>query len=211
MRLTEAAKHNGIEFGFFQIKFSCKVFTFLFVLSFNLVLSQVVSAQVYQYVDKKGNLCFTDDLSEVPKAKRDKITSLAPGDAESENPENFQPESSIANDKIEKETENEGILDKNLETIPNAEAIEREQKQLERERKKLFKRQQNLKNISVGTMGPEERLEFTNKAEKLNREIEEYEKRRQNFSEKVKNYNKKVRKKTVIKGVDSSFSSPRAK
>jgi len=189
--IIKKIKKNGFFFLFHPLYL---FLTFLIVL-FSFLFNESTSADYFKYKDENGNICFTDDLSKVPKQKRDKIKSFASGNNVTPKSESLQQKSLGEHEKIVEETPNILHLDKTLDI--KAEAIEMEKQQLAREREKLLKRQQNLENKSVGTMGPEERLEFTNKAEELNREIEEYEKRRQNFSEKVKNYNKKVRKKNA--------------
>ncbi|WP_462267649.1 DUF4124 domain-containing protein [Desulfobacter sp.] len=170
--------------------------TFLIIL-FSLLFNESTSADYFKYKGENGNICFTDDLSKVPKQKREKIKTFDSGNNVTVKSESLQQKSLGEHEKIVEETQNKLNLDKTPDIKAEAEAIEMEKQQLASEREKLLKRQQNLKNKSVGTMGPEERLEFINKAEDLNREIKEYEKRRQNFSEKVKNYNNKVTNKNA--------------
>ena len=141
---------------------------------------QPLFADYYQYVDETGSVLFTDDLSVVPKEQRSKVKSV-----ESEIP---KPVFSM-DAQAEIRGDGEGVSSELTET---AKKLEKEKLQLDEILKDLDVRRSYLKSQEVQKMTTDEKVEYLNQVEMLNREIKQYGKSRMQFSEMVDQYNMRV-------------------
>ena len=137
------------------------------------------SAEFYRYVDKHGNVLYTDDLSKVPADQREQARAYD---------ESFgkpaKPQASPA---------------PQAPAAPNpaaAQALEAERKQLEeqeqtlnREYDDLMKQRAALDEEKANAVTPAQIKEYNQKIVDFNSRIQSYEGKRDAYSEKVKTFN----------------------
>lgn len=148
------------------------------------------NAELYQYYDKTGTLCYTDDLSKVPKEQRSRMDTLPEVESKSENeyttkqraPEKKQRKNSRTN-------AGEGGADR---LVKEARKLERIKKQLDREYRRLKNRRDELKRLSSKDMDEKETERFNKKARILNKQTIEYKEKRRAYKKRVESYNRKL-------------------
>ena len=170
-----------------------KIYLFLSVLLVLIFSSPgTLIANYYQFVDDKGNICFTDNLADVPKEQREHIESFSSVDGEAalESSKEIEPEKS--NDEVQE------VLNSEDDTLDRIAAELRKEKQnLNEKMETLNERQMELKQKVFGNMSSGERQDHKKKVKALNREIRQYKKQREAFRRKLAQYNKKVRQKNI--------------
>lgn len=131
-----------------------------------LTSASLVMAEYYQYVDKDGTKHFTDDLSQVPKNQRPNLKTY----------QTIQPP-----------PENESS-DTKVQGSDNAltiEALMAENDTLKKEYDALNKKKETLSEQKKTLSGKEYNTQITG----LNLEIKHYQKRREDYNDRVKEFN----------------------
>ncbi len=181
--------------------------SFAILLFLSLTFDISISSEYYQYKDKDGVVHFTDDLSEIPKDQREKVTSFESLTSEGIRPSSLlnEEKKDFYDDQSEKEEqvldegeamESEAMDDKLLQTSAS---LQRERAELEQVFENLQKRRTSLTEMLVRKKTPEEKQTYMEKVNQLNVEIKEYEDRQKQFSEKVEIYNNNVKQKNLSK------------
>jgi hypothetical protein len=155
----------------------------LFIILITLLFSTVGAfAEFYKYIDKEGNILFTDDLSEVPENQR-------PGVIEYGEPEK---KTGLSEESVEIQPGEDGQLD-NTTNDPAADlnhrknALEQEYILLKKEKEELVNTKKNLKTKA--------QIENYNKKVLLIKEkIEHYQKNRDELNAEIEKYNKSIQK-----------------
>ena len=156
----------------------------LFVILITLLFSTAaVFAEFYKYVDKEGNILFTDNLSEVPQNQRPVVAEYD----ETKNQTDESKKSGYAKETAENQPEEESVDNTNNDPVVDfnnrKKALEQEHILMEKENAELANIKKNLKtkaqiesyNKKVLSMN-EKIKNFTKNRTKLNTEIEEYNK-----------------------------------
>ena len=180
-------------------------FAILLFLSLNVDIS--ISSEYYQYKDKNGVVHFTDDLSEIPKDQREKVTSFESLTSEGvravtiikRKKKNFYDDQSEKEEQVLDEGESlksDAMDDKLLQTSAS---LQRERAELEQVFENLQKKRTSLTEMLVRKKTPEEKQTYMEKVNQLNVEIKEYEDRQKQFTENTEIYNNNVKQKNLSK------------
>jgi hypothetical protein len=148
-------------------------------------ISGPASAEFYRYVDKHGNVLYTDDLSKVPADQRAKAQAYDESYSKPANPQDSPaPKAPLPN-------------------ATEAQALEVERKQLEeqerslnREYDDLMKQRATLDEEKVHAVTPAQIKEHNQKIVELNTRIKAYEGKRDAYSEKVNAFNERAKSQT---------------
>ncbi|MBI5550071.1 MAG: DUF4124 domain-containing protein [Desulfobacterales bacterium] len=148
-----------------------------------LVITGPACAEFYRYVDKHGNVLFTDDLSKVPADQREKTKAYDESFSKPAKPQaSPAPKAPAAQDPAQ------------------AQALETERKQLEdheqtlnREYDDLMKQRATLDEEKANAVTPAQIKEYNQKIVDFNSRIQSYEGKRDAYSEKVKAFNERAK------------------
>jgi len=158
-------------------------------------LSSFASAEFYRYVDKEGKVLYTDNLANVPEDQRpavDQFDDLYPDPTPENETEANLPKGDLKESEKTDVKETVGASEENLEAWEqrlNATGVK-----LRKEYESLMQRKEGLdKPIDAGLELPE-RKALAEEKRAFNKQIEDYEKRRQAFDEEAAAYNTRVEK-----------------
>jgi len=160
-----------------------KLFIFLILVLF----SASASAQFYRYVDKEGNILFTDDLSLVPKNQRAGVREYfevkSDTDDEKQDAKKAEKPQPLAEEK-----QAEGQYAANgLDEI--ARSLDRKKEELEKEYKAMMKEKEQLEKDKIKIRSKKGIKKYNEGTLKLNEKIENYEIKREAFNVEVGKYN----------------------
>lgn len=158
----------------------------IFIVLAVFMVSASVSAQYYQYRDSSGNLRFTDDISQVPESQRDDVkeyesVKTKPGAA---------PFPAAREDG--KKAPDAGTWDGQLRIT--AEELDRENKKLQQTFDELQKQKAALEKKASDKMSPDESRAYNQEIRRLNGKIEQYQKQRNAYVEKMDRFESQFRK-----------------
>ena len=172
---------------------------YVFGMAFFMLSAIPVSAKVYQYRDKNGQLHFTNALSGIPEDQQPQVPMeqpekpAEPTGTENNAPEKSMPETGKTTDpsKETPQAEDPGKPEK----IPFVEDLNKEKAALDDIHKRLMKRKKELKTEKETLKTPEQVREYQKKVTRLNKEIEVYKNRNKAFQKKADAYNAAAREK----------------
>lgn len=147
----------------------------------------VVFGDYYQYTDENGNLHFTDNLAEVPEAKRQEAKSFESVNTE---PSRASSNSRVSPGPPAKPAAASSTWDGQIRLT--AEELDREKSQLDQIFRELQQERSELLQKTPETMKPKEREIYREKIRKLNDRIAQYEKQQAAFKEKVERFNSRI-------------------
>ena len=143
------------------------------------------SAQMYQYKDENGNLCFADDLSRIPQSNYETLKIMP-------SVKNI-PQINVSNESITTvsaqpiDSSNDDERKKVLELIKIKEKLDKTYKLLQEKREPI------LSEKHSNNSSPEEFNAYRNKVLEYNAEIAVYQKRQEEFEKQVKAFSAKFK------------------
>jgi hypothetical protein len=150
------------------------------------------SAEYYRYVDKDGNVHYTDDLTSVPEDQRTDINEYT----------GFQSGSNVQ-EKDEQEEEMPQPLPENqqVKNIPDMDKFSEIKKQLDQKKEKLDEEYRALMEERKDIEKNKNKYRSNRQAKKYNKailefngKIEDYERRKKLFNKEVEEYNERIEK-----------------
>lgn len=150
-----------------------------------LALLRPASAEFYRYVDKHGNVLYTDDLSKVPADQREQARSYDESFSEPAKPaESSPPKAPAPQDPVTAQA-SEG----------ERRQLEEQEKILNREYEALMKQRASLDEEKAKAVTPAQIKEYNQKIVDFNTRIKAYEVKQDTYSEKVKAFNERSKSK----------------
>lgn len=152
--------------------------TIAFLILISLVTIPVWAAEFYRYVDKHGNVLFTDDLSNVPPEQRENVTAyegsktVEPVEAQSKAQEKVQ------DDKIKNQAQ-EGTRQR----------LEAMGKELDQEYEKLMEVRKELDEEKNQAVTNAQIKAYNQKIVEFNTRIKTYDEKRTAYADEVKQFN----------------------
>lgn len=150
------------------------------------------SAEFYKYIDEKGNIHYTDDLSTVPENQQTDIYEY--GEFQRNEYDNQEDKQNAIKSKPlfeEKQAWDQNETDDLAETKRRLdrkkEEFDKEYKALMQERDQITKDNKNLKSSAAAK-------KYNRIISKFNKKIADYETRKQVFDAEVEEYNTRVQK-----------------
>ena len=160
-------------------------------------LSGFASAEFYRYVDKEGKVHYTDNLANVPADQRrtvDQFEDVYPELTLEEETEAKLPEGDI---EASQESDIKETLEAGEEDLEAWEQrLNATGARLREEYDALMQKKEELRETSQKALTPPEREAVNEATRDLNRQIEDYEQRRQVFDKEAKAYNASIEKGT---------------
>jgi chromosome segregation ATPase len=157
-----------------------------------LLFSISASAEYYKYIDKDGNVHYTDDLTAVPENQRTDINEY--NEIQSSGADRQKDEKSL-------KTPETSIEQKQGQTKQDAFDFSEMKKQMDREKKALDEEYKTLMDERKQMQNAKEKLRtrtagkrYNKAVSELNERIEDYRQRKQKFDAEVERYNNQVEK-----------------
>jgi len=156
------------------------------------------SAEFYRYVDKDGNIHFTDNLSLVPESQRKGLQSYTefekkdetkPDESVKKNPSSPEslkkpglPSESVSCEALDETKKHLDLTGQELE-------LDREYRSLVQERKALQEEQKKASKNAIKVLNK--------KIQALNKKVEDYKIRQREYNKNVELYNAKIQKRNA--------------
>jgi hypothetical protein len=176
-----------------------KIRAYVFVVAFFMLPVIPTFAQVYQYRDPNGRLCFTNQLSDVPEDQLPEILMKQPKKpVEPQKTEETAPDQNPSGPEMPADPPTETPQAKNPDKplpIPIVEDLNKEKADLDKIHAQLMKRKNKLQKKKETLKTPEQVREYRKKVTRLNDEINAYKKRNNAFQKKADAYNAALREK----------------
>ncbi len=157
---------------------------FLFLLLF----SAPSFGEMYRYRDEKGNLHFTDDITQVPEDQQDQIQSMPSiQTTPDEPPPPKSTEPSRAKDNYDIYISPTEVWEDRIDSI--RQELDRTKAELEKEYATLMKKKEQLQ-LQIPEGGSERDIRrYEDKIRELNGQIGEYQKKALDFQKRVEAFN----------------------
>jgi hypothetical protein len=154
-----------------------------------LLFSMSASAEYYRYIDKDGNVHFTDDLTNVPENQRTDIQEYTgfQGDPDDQQKDEQKAEQPIEKEQVKNKPDINDFSEIKKRLDQEKEKLNEEYRALMEEKKEIAKDKNKYRSKSRAKKYNKVILEFNDK-------IEDYEGRKKLFNEEVEKYNKRVEK-----------------
>jgi len=177
-----------------------RLLIFLILMSF----SMSASAEFYRYVDEKGNVHYTDDLSMVPKNQQTDIYEYTESQSNTDdNQEDEQKELKSQPLTKEKQTWDQ---DEANDLTEIKRSLDRKKQEFDKEYKALMKEKEQIAKDKKKIRSSIVAKKHNKIISKFNEKIEDYERRKKVFNAEVEKYNARV-KKDFLKSLETSPQS----
>jgi predicted nucleic acid-binding Zn-ribbon protein len=150
------------------------------------------SAEYYRYIDKDGNVHYTDDLTNVPESQRTDIHEYTgfqgdPYDQQKDEQKSEKPQPLFEKEQVENKPDIDDFSEVKKRLDQEKEKLEEEYRALMEEKKEIAKNKNKYRSKSRAKKYNKVILNF-------NEKIEDYERRKKAFNAEVEEYNKRVEK-----------------
>jgi chromosome segregation ATPase len=135
-------------------------------------------AEFYRYVDRHGNIIFTDDLSKVPPDQRDKVQAYE---------ESHSTESTVSPEAIEAAADNSGTQ---IET--ERQHLQKREKSLHQEYENLMTERAQLDEQKAEAVTSDQIRDYNEKIVQFNTRIQAYEEQRDAYDADLKTFNTRL-------------------
>ena len=157
-----------------------------------LLFSMSASAEYYRYIDKDGNVHYTDDLTNVPENQRTNINEYTgfqsdPYDQQKDEQKSEKPQPLYEKEQVKDKQDMDDFSETKKGLDQEKEKLETEYRALMEEKKEIAKNKNKYRSKSRAKKYNKVILKFNDK-------IEDYERRKKLFNEEVEEYNKRVEK-----------------
>lgn len=154
-----------------------------------LLFSMSASAEYYRYIDKDGNVHYTDDLTNVPKNQRTDINEYNgfQGDPYDQQKDEQKAEQLIEEEQVKNKPDISDFSEIKKRLDQEKEKLDEDYRALMEEKKEIAKDKDQYRSKSSAKKYNKVILEF-------NEKIEDYERRKKLFNEEVEKYNQRVEK-----------------
>ena len=166
---------------------------FLMLVSF----SMTASAEFYRYVDKKGNVHYTDNLNTIPENLRTDIYEYSESqsdkyDNQKDAQKGIEPQPLFEDKQGEDQNETNDLSEIKRGLDRKIQELGKEYKALMKEKEQIVKDKKRFNSTTAARKYNKIMLEF-------NEKIEDYERRNKEFNAEVEKYNVRVKKEFLNK------------
>ena len=167
-----------------------------------------VQAEFYRYIDKDGNIQFTDNLANVPADQRGKIDEYEDAPPPPAPPEVTEADENLEGDDTEAD-EQEEDADKEASGSVNKQRGDDQQlmeaeEQLRTEYETLMKEKKAIEQTASQPLTPSLRKKIQADIQSFNNRLKDFEKRRKAHNEAVEAYNARLKKDAQVSSEQSS-------
>ena len=156
------------------------------------LFSMSASAEYYRYVDKDGNVHYTDDLTSVPENQRTDINEYTGFQDGSNDQAKDEQKEETPQPLLEKEqVKNKPDMDKFSEIKKQ---LDQKKEKLDEEYKALMEEREDIEKNKNKYRSKSQTKKYNKAILDFNGKIEDYEKRKNLFNKEVEEYNEMVEK-----------------
>ncbi|MBN1842559.1 MAG: DUF4124 domain-containing protein [Deltaproteobacteria bacterium] len=162
-------------------------------------LPALASAEFYKYLDKNGNVRFTDNLANVPADQRSKVDEYENPPYPSSQEKKTEVE---ADEKLDREKSDQPAqagrppkepLIERMKSNAAAQKLKETGARLREEYEALMKEREQLDKISTIRMTPAARKELVEKITHFNARIRDYDKRKEAYNKETQAHNASIK------------------
>lgn len=158
------------------------------------LFSAPVSAQFYKYVDKDGNIRFTDDINQVPEQQRATVKSYEEAVSGTDVENEAEQGNSEATPNAQQNTEAaEAVVDIDLGNLEAAyDQLKALRQEIDKEYNELMKEKETLAKEKAEAKTREQILEYNAKVEQFNERARAHQEKSKKYEAQVDAYNASI-------------------